>query len=229
MKYMWELIVRAKAQEVKLTDITFIPAKQFSPYLELSFEDLNDNNVPDVVEVNPYYRFLVVFKDYFDPDYHGDVVIRTELFNLIIHYLAELDTYMGMTRREYEIILAVEDVERGLYGDEVRDGFKLFDVLEKKVVADNLLRLYTLGEGVYLFQDTIRKLYKKATIYGNLTDEDMLMVHLLVEESEIDERKVRTLERLFVPYHYDVEIFWIHLFGIIGVGAAMKLEEIVMY
>ena len=87
MKYIWELVALAKSQELRPTDIVFTSAKEFSPYLELSFEDLNDYSVPSVAEVNPYYRFLVVFKDYFDPDYDGDSEIRTELFNLIIHYL----------------------------------------------------------------------------------------------------------------------------------------------
>ena len=229
MKYMWELVARAKSKEINPTNITFISAKEFSPYLELSFEDLNDYSVPNAVEVNPYYRFLTVFKDYFDPDYDGDVVIREELFNLIIHYLAELDTYMGMTKRDYEIILAIDDIEYGLYGDELREGFSMFSLLEKKVVAENLLRFHVLGEGVYLFQDTVRKLYKKAMIYGNLTDKDLLMVHLLVEEAKAHRIRIKTLENLFLPYHYEVEIYWIHLFGITGIDGAMKMEEMVMY
>ena len=229
MKYIWELMVRAKAREMRPTELVFAPAKVFSPYLELNFEDLNDSGVPSVAEVNPYYRFLSVFKDYFDPDYEGDVEIRHELFNLIVHYLAELDTYMGMTRREYEIILVIDDIEHGLYGDEVCDGFSLFDLLEKKIVANSLLRFYILNEGVYLFQDTIRKLYKRSTVYGNLTGRDVLLIHLLVEESEVHVRRVQVLESLFLPYHYEVEIYWIHLFGIMGIDGAMKMGEMVMY
>jgi len=229
MKYIWDLIARAKSQEMNPTDLMFVPAKDFSPYLELSFEDLNDKNIPSVVEVNPYYRFLSVFKDYFDPDYDGDVEIRNELFNLIIHYLAELDTYMGMTRREYEINFVIGDVEQGLYGDEVSEGFRLFNLPEKKMVGENLLRLHLLGEGVYLFQDAVRKLYKKSVVYGNLTDRDVVMVHLLVEEEEDHRRRIQVLENLFLPYHYEVEIYWIYLFGIMGIDGAMKLEEMVLY
>jgi len=229
MKYIWELVVRAKSREIDPTTITFTSAKSFSPYLELSFEDLNDNSLPEVIEMNPYYRFLGVFKDYFDPDYEGDNEIRYELFNLIVHYLAELDTYMGMTRREYEIVLTIDDVERGLYGAEVKENFHLFDLLERKVVAENLLRLFTLNEGVYLFQDTVRKLYKRAMVYGNLTDRDVLLVHLLVEESKVHVKRIKVLEDLFLPYHYEVEIYWIQLFGIVGIDGAMRQEDMVMY
>ncbi|MCL1989641.1 MAG: hypothetical protein FWG67_02000 [Defluviitaleaceae bacterium] len=229
MKYIWELIAKAKGKGLQPTDLTFLPTKDFSPYLELNFEDLNDDTVPTVAEVNPYYRFLTVFKDYFDPDYHGDVTIRHELFNLICHYLAELDTYMGMTKREYELLFVIHDIEQGLYGHRIRDGFSLFDWLEKKVVAENLLRLYTLGEGIYLFDDTVRKLYKKATIYGNLTDKDVLMVHLLVEESDVHTRRIQCLKNIFLACQYDVDIYWIHLFGIMGIDGAMKQGEMVMY
>jgi len=229
MKYIWDLIARAKSQEINPTDLMFIPAKDFSPYLELSFEDLNDTNIPSIAEVNPYYRFLAVFKDYFDPDYHDDVEIRNELFNLMIHYLAELDTYMGMTRREYEINFVIADVANGLYGEEVKKNFTLFNLLEKKIVAENLLRIHLLGEGVYLFQDAVRKLYEKATVYGNLTDRDVVMVHLLVEEGEDHRKRIQVLESLFLPYHYEVEIYWIYLFGITGIDGAMKMEEMVLY
>lgn len=229
MKHIWELLAKAKQQELNPTDITFIPAKEFSPYLEISFENLNDNNIPSIVEVNPYYRFLTVFKDYFAPDYHDDEKIRNELFNLIVHYLAELDTYMGMTKRDYEIIHTYEDILSGHYGDEMRDSFNLFNLPEKKIVASNLLKLHELSEGVYLFQKIIIKLYPKASIYGNLTDNDTLFVHLLVEENEEHKLKLKMLKTLFLPVYYELEIYWINLFGIIGVDASMILDEIVMY
>jgi len=229
MKYIWELVARAKSLEMRTTDLMFIPARDFSPYLELSFADLNDRRIPKVLEVNPYYRFLAVFKDYFDPDYDGDVEIRDELFNLIVHYLAELDTYMGMTKREYEINFVIADIERGAYGEGVEEGFGLFALLEKKVVADNLLRLHTLSEGVFLFQDAVRKLYLRSTVYGNLTDRDVVLVHLLVEESREHRERIRVLESLFLPYHYEVEIYWVHLFGIIGIDGAMRVGEVVLY
>jgi len=229
MKYFWELVASAKSQAIALTDLTFLPAKNFSPYLELSFEALNDTTIPSVVEVNPYYRFLTVFQDYFDPNYPDDLAIRNELFNLIIHYLAEFDTYLGMTKREYELIFVIDEIERGCYGDLIGTGFNHFTPLEKKLVADNLLRLYTQGEGVYLFQDAINKLYDKATIYGNLTDKDLLILHLLVEETPVHRQKIHTLQALFLPHYYEVEIYWQRLFGIIGVDASMKQAEMVLY
>jgi len=229
MKYIWELVARAKSQEMRPSELMFIPAKDFSPYLELNFEDLNDTRIPSVLEVNPYYRFLIVFKDYFDPNYDGDACIRNEFFNLTIHYLAELDTYMGMTKREYEINFVIADIERGDYGVAVREDFRLFSLLEKKVVADNLLRLHTLSEGVFLFQDAVRRLYQKAMVYGNLTDRDVLMVHLLVEESREHRARIGVLKKLFLPCYYGVEIYWMHLFGIVGIDRAMRMGEVVMY
>jgi len=229
MKYIWELVARAKSQELKPADIEFMPAKKFSPYLELSLEDLNDYSVPSVAEVNPYLRFLTVFKNYFNPDYDEDHEFRNELFNLIIHYLAELDTHMGITKRDYEVILASHDIESGLYGEELANGFRLFSLLEKKAVTANLLRLYTSNEGVHLFQDAVGKLYKKSTVYGNYTDRDVVMTHLLVEESEEHIGRIQVLKSMFLPCHYEVEIYWIHLFGIIGIDGAMKQEEMVMY
>lgn len=229
MTYIWELMAHAKSQGIHPATLTFRKALRFSPGLELSFEDLNQNTIPSTVEVNPYYRFVTVFKDYFAADYNEDIEIRHELFNLMMHYLAELDTHMGMTKREYELAFVVEDIERGLYGGGISDGFQLFTPLEKKIVAEQLLRLHELSERVYLFQETVKKLYAKAVVYGHLTDQDGLMVHVCVEESAAHRTKIQTLACLFLPIHDEVAIYWIHLFGIMGVDGAMKQEEIVMY
>jgi len=230
MKYIWDLMARANAQEIPHNSLTFIPAKNFSPYLEISMENLNDTQIPEIIEVNPYYRFLPVFNDYFKPDYHDDECIREELFNLIIHYLANLDTYMGMTKREYEIILTIEDIKNGTVDPTIKDDFgKLFTISEQKIIGNNFLKHHTLNEGIYLFGDCVKKLYKKATIYGNLTEKDELLVHLLVGESDIHKARLNVLKQLFLPEYCDMELYWIFFCGIVGIDVAMTLDEMVMY
>jgi len=50
-----------------------------------------------------------------------------------------------------------------------------------------------------------------------------------VEESKAHVKRIKVLESLFSPYHYEVEIYWIQLFEIVGIDGAMRQEDIVMY
>jgi hypothetical protein len=229
VKYIWELVVQAKQLGVSKEKINFTYPQRFSPYMEMSFEHLNEVDFISEVEVNPYYRFLEVFKGYYHPDNLDDLEIRGILFDLIVHYLAELDSHMGLTKVEYHINFVIRDIERGIFGDLVREQFKTCSLLEKKQVANNVLRFYITGEGIYLFQDSIKKLFEKATIFANINDKDMLLVHLAVPETKEREQKVQLLKTIFLPFKYEIRIYWEHLFGVIGVPGLMKQGEILMY
>jgi hypothetical protein len=229
VKYIWQLAVQAKQLGVSKENINFTYPRRLSPYMEMSFENLNETDLITEVEVNPYYRFLEVFEAYYHPDNLEDLEIRDILFDIIIHYLAELDSYMGVTKREYHINFVIRDIEAGIFGDASREQFKSCTFLEKKHIANNVLRLYITGEGVFLFQDSIKKLFEKATIFANISDKDMLLLYLAVPETREREQKVQLLKTLFLPFKYEIKIYWEYLFGVLGVPGLMKQGEILMY
>ena len=227
--YIWALLIKAIEEGIPKKAITFTYPKRFSPYLELNLEHLNDQNVTTVAEVNPYYRFLSVFKDYFHPDHEENMEIREVLYDLIMHYLAELDTYMGITKREYQINFVIRDIEAGIFGRDLQNKFSVFSLYEKKIIGNNLLRLYMTGEGVYLFQDSVKKIFAKAVIYADIKESDTIMVHLVAKETAARKQKIQLLQTLFLPFKYEIELYWEYIFGVIDVEGFMKQEEIVMY
>ena len=229
MNYIWELLVRGRQQGISHHEITFTYPERFSPYTELSFEHLNQEEVMEVADVNPYYRFNEVFQGYFHPDYLEDKEVREVLFDIIIHYLANLDSYKGMTKREYHINFTIREIESGIFGETVREGFQTCTLKEKKIIAENVLRLHQTGEGIYLFQDSIRKVFEKSTIFANNSDRDMLLIHLAVPETREREQKIQLLKTLFLPFKYEMRIYWEYLFGVVGVPELMKQGEILMY
>lgn len=229
MNYVWELLIQAKQQGISKEKISFVCPRQFSPYMEISYDHLNETELVTEVDVNPYYRFSEVFKGYFHPDYLEDIEIREILFDLFFHYLAELDSYMGVTKREYQVNFVIKDMENGIFGDVAKEQFKYCTINEKKEIANNVLCLYTISEGVYLFQDSIKKLFDKATIFANNSDRDMLLIHLAVPETKEREQKVQLLKTIFLPLKYEMRIYWEHLFGVIGVPELMRQGEILMY
>ena len=58
MNYIWDIIIKARQLGIDETKIKFIAAKSYSPYMELSNENINFKDIEQEVELNPYYRFL---------------------------------------------------------------------------------------------------------------------------------------------------------------------------
>ena len=65
MNYIWDIIIKARQLGIDETKIKFIAAKSYSPYMELSNENINFKDIEQEVELNPYYRFFEIFKYFF--------------------------------------------------------------------------------------------------------------------------------------------------------------------
>ncbi|NLD47641.1 MAG: iron-dependent peroxidase [Clostridiaceae bacterium] len=229
MNYVWDIIIKARQLEIPEKNITFLLARSYSPYMELSNEDINFSDIDKEVEVNPYYRFFEIFRDMFDINYSWDIEFREVLFDITMHFLSEIDVIQGMSRREYYIRFIREDIERGIFGEEIAEGFCLFDKEEKYVLAQNILRLYITGEALYLFKDTVRRIFKNSTIYANYETKDELLFYIPYTENAINLAKIELLKELFLPIKFRTEIYWKEHFGIIGIDDTMRIDKIALY
>lgn len=229
MNYVWDLIIKAKQLNIPLKNIKFLAAKSYSAYMELSDKYLNFNKVENEVEVNPYYRFYEIFKDMFNINNNSDTEFREVLFDIAMHFLAEIDVMQGMNKREYYIRFIIEDIERGIFGEEIKDKFALFDKEEKNIIAHNILKLYITAEALYLLKDTIRKIFKNSTIYVNYEKKDELLFYIPYTRNDINEAKVDLIKEFFLPIKFHTEIYWKDHFGIIGVEETMKIDSIALY
>jgi len=229
MRYIWELLIQAKAQGIDPQQIVYLIPKQFSPYLEVNFENLNQAELPTEIEVNPYYRFNEIFKDYFHPENTEDVSIRQVLFDLILHYLADIDIYRGMTKREYQIQFVLKDIENGLFGVEAKDCLTCLTFTERKLVGNYLLQLYHMQEEIYLFEEAVKQWFNHATVYANTRESDKIFLYLAEKESVNLLKKIKLLSILFLPFKYELEIYWQYLFGIIAVDETMGIDQMVIY
>ncbi|WP_088825469.1 iron-dependent peroxidase [Listeria goaensis] len=230
MMFSWEFYIRRLQDTGNLDGIIFKMPKRYSAYMELSFENLNTMTTgQEEVEVNPYYRFAPIFQSMFLPDNRNDEEIKAILFDLVFHYLTELDCKKGMTKREFYIQFVCRDIENGLFGEIVAEDFQYLQQGEKQIIANNLIRLYKTGDGVYLFQDTVMKLFQKATIFAHASDKDMLIIHLHTKETAEKGRKISLLKALFLPFKYELEFYWEYIFGVLAEDAFMRQEEIIIY
>jgi len=83
MNYVWEAAINAHRKEIKQNSLTYCFDDDFSPYIELSFEDINEVGIPLDIFINPYYRYYEVFKTLLCPDMSlDDDEFKKMLFNV---------------------------------------------------------------------------------------------------------------------------------------------------
>ena len=67
MQYIWEVVLAAEKNGIREADLQYEVPEVRSPYLEVSFYDLNTQTVEQTaVEVNPFYRFFDIFSGVLD-------------------------------------------------------------------------------------------------------------------------------------------------------------------
>ena len=229
MNYIWDLVIKAEHAGILKQDIYFAVPDVYSPYMEVSFVDLNSQQIDRHVEINPYYRFHSIFRDLLDVDYHDMSEFKSTLFDMIVHLLAEIDILQGLNKRDYYIRFVIKDLASGMYGEDNQKKIELFNHSEKIVIASNILRLYETGEAVYLLKDTMRKIFMKSTIYANCDEKDELLFYVGQKESEKARAKIELIKDLFLPVRFHTEIYWEYHFGMIGVEETMQLDRIALY
>lgn len=74
MNYIWEAAIKAIQMNISGISIHYKFVEPFSPYRELSFDDINEGRILTEIEVNPFYRYHHIFHSLLEPnlkDYKG--------------------------------------------------------------------------------------------------------------------------------------------------------------
>ena len=110
MQYIWEVVLAAEKNGIREADLRYEVADVRSPYLEVSFSDLNTQTVEQtVVEVNPFYRFFDIFSEILDINQKEYEKTREIFVDTVFHYLALTDLRMGMSKKDYYLKFLAEN------------------------------------------------------------------------------------------------------------------------
>ena len=229
MNYIWDYVINAERNGIPQRKLRFLMAQVYSAYMELSPTILNFREIEPEIEINPYYRFYEIFRDFFHPDNQEDVELRKALFNMAIHFLADIDRRLGMTKTEYYLRFILTDIKEGRLGAKMSRAIPQFNLDEQEIIAGNIYRLYRTGAMIDLLKDTIIKIFPRTIIYVNYEVRDEILLFLEYEPSEVNQIKVDAILEVFLPLRFRTEIYWDYHFGIIGNEEAMKVDSIAIY
>lgn len=231
MNYTWDYLIRSLHKGVQPEQVNFIRATDCSPYMELSFHEINFSGVDYETEINAYYRdsYTSIFKHLYDPELHDGEELRAQFFDILVHLLFETDRYQGMSRREYYIRFLIRELKAGIYGNMAAKQMESFSLLEQIIVANGLLSLFRTGENMVVLRRVVRQIFTDSIIYANTREANDLFFFLRTQKTVKKQDKIDLIVTLFMPLRFRHEVYWEKIFGVQSLSAYMRQEDFVQY
>ena len=230
MNYIWNILINAEQRGLDRRNITFKEAEIYSPYMEMAFENINEMDFDEnsIIEINPWYRFYDIFKDLFNINLTENKELREVLFDILIHYLGNIDSNIGLCKKQVCKNLLLKDINAEVYGEYLNKNISAFSSEELDCFLDGLINLYSCNTSLIILKKVLRKVFKNNIVYINKDKPKDVYIYLGVIYSTKDDAKITMIINTFLPINMNPFVFWDKHFGILGVEKTMKLDEIVM-
>ena len=230
MNYLWEVMLALKKCGVPEKNIRFQMPREFSAYMELSGSYLNQKEIEEgeIIEINPYYRFYNIFKDFFRPHQKEFSKLKENLFHLIFHQLMQNDAVSGMSREEYYKKLLYQDLEDHAFGTQARETMALFCREEQEILLSGLLKQYETGSSLDMFKDMMEALIPRNIVYHSNQNSYEILIYIGQKKEKEIVKKLDFLINMFLELPYYVDIYYEYHFGIIEMAETMEIDEIIL-
>lgn len=230
MNYIYDIFIKAIEENISIEKIKFKQAEIYSPYMELSISNINSNRLPqdEYIEINAFYRFQEIFQELFNINFKENTELKNVLFDILIHYLCELDLKQGLNKNEFYKKFLFEDIINNVYGEELAKNIIYFNKEEKDIFLNSFITLYKTGTSLQLFNKILSKIFKDSTVYLNKENPKDLYIYLGKYKDEVLKGKINAIIDTFLPISMKIHLFWDKHFGILGSDNTMKINDIVM-
>ena len=229
MQYIWEVVLAAEKNGIREADLRYEVAEVRSPYLEVSFCDLNTQTVEQtVVEVNPFYRFFDIFSGVLDINQKEYEKTKEIFVDAVFHYLALTDLRMGMSRKDYYFKFLVDELECGQFGSKAKAAIQLFSSYEKKYIVLALMDVISSRNYREIFKWLFQEIYQDSIIYKSMDCANELYIYVGSAETQEERKRVQFLLDTFLPIGVRTEVFYQEHFGILEVEETMILDKVLL-
>ena len=232
-RYIWKVLIEANINEIPTKKINYyIPKSNISPYFELNDEDINFSDMgTDRIDVgvNPFYRFNEIFSDILNEKFDENEENRKRIINFMVHYLANLDLLEGLNYRDIQAKKIIEAVSKGAYGEEEAEMFLEFRRNEKQKLALIIQDYYTYDKSFNILNKVMSAIYPDSIVYNHIYTSNVIAVYINKEKNEKEKKKMKFIERIFVPMNIKIKLYWKNHFAILGVDEVSKVGEAAVY
>lgn len=193
----------------------FAQAASFSPYIESTSEWLKEEDGHTVLTMNAMYRYgKIVSPLFYNHDINDNV--RNKLFDIIMHYLVELEYRNGIFAAEYAIRKQMNSMHNGLYGEAVSLGYNILPEDKKYALAVWLTRQNKTDANVSMFAGALTEVFTNAVIYKDKNDLKTIIMYAGTVKSDDNLTLANMVQQLFCPLDYELKIYWDKHFVVLG-------------
>ena len=229
MQYIWEVVLAAEKNGIREADLRYEVAEVRSPYLEVSFCDLNTQTVEQtVVEVNPFYRFFDIFSEILDINQKGYEKTREIFVDTVFHYLALTDLRMGMSKKDYYLKFLAEELESGQFGSKAKAAMRLFSRYEKRYLVLALMDVVASRNYLEIFKWLFQEIYINSMIYVSMDCANELYIYVGSAETQEERERVQFLLDTFLPIGMRTEVFYLEHFGILDMEGTKVIDKVLL-
>lgn len=229
MNYIWEIVLSAKKNGIEEEQLQYQQAREYSPYMEVSFYDLNIASVDhNRIEVNPFYRFHDIFDRLLNLNNTDYEKTKDIFLDVVLHYLAHTDLRMGLSKQEYYLRLLLKEFREEGFGAGAARAIHLFTAHDRKRILLALLNVIRSGNGQAVFRELFGKIYRNSIIYGTNDRANELLIYVGKRDTEDERERVKFLLDTFLPVGMKTDIFYMEHFGILDEEETMMSDEILL-
>ena len=219
MEKFWQRVAENKE------NIRFYQSNSYSPYSEFSQNWMKEEHGITQLGINGFYRYDGIMQSLFS----GDKINRKWkewLFDIYMHYLTEIEYRTGLTIQEFQVRRYWNDLERGIYGDEIKEIFVTLSSDNKYYIAHTLWRQSESRESVDKFAEALVTVLNCGIVYKNKWKQKQLLFYTNVKKNDKDMAKLKLVQQLFQPLGYSLHVLWEHHFAVVGEEQTMTIDEI---
>ena len=230
MMYIWEVLLQANAQKFPRENLRFRQVSSPTPYMEVAYDEINRGFVDSkTIDINAYYRFNHIFDYLLDDELAKYPELQETLYDILMHYLAEIDLRRGLCKNEYYQKFLQQDLQNSKFGKQYADIICGFPHNQIRFILESMVKLYEIGPSVTMLRTVLRQLYPNSIIYLDSVERRELLVYIGKKETAELRKQVDFLIDMFVPFDYIVHLFWNMHFGIVGVNETLELDDFIVY
>lgn len=230
MQYIWEVVLAAEKNGIRGADLQYEVPEVRSPYLEVSFYDLNTQTVEQtVVEVNPFYRFFDIFSEILDINQKEYEKTREIFVDTVFHYLALTDLEDGHEQKnDYYLKFLAEELESGQFGSKAKAAMRLFSRYEKRYLVLALMDVVASRNYLEIFKWLFQEIYINSMIYVSMDCANELYIYVGSAETQEERERVQFLLDTFLPIGMRTEVFYLEHFGILDMEETMVIDKVLL-
>ncbi len=223
MEDVWNRIIENQAS------IRYRQAKFFSPYCETvigSINKLPDGN--EQITMNTLYRYDDVFLPLFESNAIQNAT-KEWLLDCMMHLLTRLELRNGVNGQEYVIRSKWQEIIDNHYGKKLGTLYEKLSTDKQYLASWFMVQQERNGESITLFAKAIIGILQDGVLYKSEEHPKELILYMGTEENEQILEEIEFVKEAYLPFGYELRIFWNHSFGLIENDRCMQIGNIEIY